>query len=261
VEPKAQLERLLRIQELALEMRAARNVVAATPARIEAIEGRFRERNAEYVAVRDRHDALEKDQRDRQGELSVLEESLKKYMDGLMQVKNQREYAAMLKEIDAVKAQIAAHEEAVLTDMEELEGLQGDLEARSSHIAEERAQVDRESAQVESDSAAAQELIARCHEERARIEAELPADLVDNVRRVEEARQGIFLTRADREMCQACFVRVRPQVFQEIRQNSKIHACGNCRRYLYFEPALRPAQTPVPEVGSVGLEATNGGAA
>ena len=261
MDPKTQLQRLLRIQELALEMQAARNVVAATPARIEEIEGRFRERNAEYVTVRERHDALEKDQRDRQGELAVLEETQKKYMDSLMQVKNQREYAAMLKEIDAVKAQIAAHEEAVLKDMEELEGLHVDLEARSAHITEERARVDREGAQVEADAAAAREMIARSQAERARIESELPSDLVDNVRRVEEARQGIFLTRAEREMCQACFVRVRPQVFQEIRQNFRIHACANCRRYLYFEPSLRPADPPRQEVGAVGFEATNGGAA
>ncbi len=260
MDPKAQLQRLLRIQELALEMQAARSVVAATPARIEEIEGRFRERNAEYVAVRERHDALEKDQRERQAELAVLEETQKKYMDNLMQVKNQREYAAMLKEIDAVKVQIAAHEEAVLKDMEELETLHGDLEARSAHIAEERVQVDREGAQAEADATAAREMIARCQAERARIESELPSDLVDNVRRVEEARQGIFLTRADRDMCQACFVRVRPQVFQEIRQSFRIHVCSNCRRYLYFEPALR-AESSRQGIGAVPFEATNGGAA
>ena len=75
--------------------------------------------------------------------------------------------------------------------------------------------------------------------ERADIEAALPADLVANVRRVEEGRRGVFLVKADREMCSACHVRVRPQVYQEIKQATRIHACSNCKRYLYFEAALR----------------------
>jgi predicted nucleic acid-binding Zn-ribbon protein len=260
VDAKPYLQRLLRIQELALEIQAARAVVIRTPSRIEEIESRFRDRNAEYVAVRDRNEELEKDQRDRQGELSTLEESLKKYTDSLMQVKNQREYAAMLKEIDTVKAQISTHEDTVLKDMEEIEKLKTDLEARSAHIAEERTQVATESAQVEADAAAGREQIERCETERARIESELPNDLVENVRRVEDARQGIFLAKADKEMCQVCFVRIRPQVYQEIRQNLKIHTCSNCRRYLYHEGALRPVAEPRLEPQSPGLEAANGGA-
>ena len=59
MEVKEQLLRLVRIQEIALEARAAHEVVESAPARIEEIENRFRERNAEYVAVQQRHTALE----------------------------------------------------------------------------------------------------------------------------------------------------------------------------------------------------------
>jgi hypothetical protein len=260
VDAKAQLQRLLRIQELALEIRAARAVVTATPARIEEIEGRFRERNAEYVAVKDRYEALDTDRRDREGELAVLNESLKRYMDGLMQVKNQREYAAVLKEIDTVKAQIAGNEEAVLKNMEEIETLAAELASRAAHIAEERTQVESERAEVEAEAEAARARVAAGEADRARNEAELPRDLVDAVRRVEELRQGVFLARADKEMCQACFVRVRPQVFQEIRQCARIHSCANCRRYLYFEPALRSRPASAVGADPAGIEASNGSA-
>jgi len=85
----------------------------------------------------------------------------------------------------------------------------------------------------------AQARMTQASAERADIEAALPADLVANVRRVEEGRRGVFLVKADREMCSACHVRVRPQVYQEIKQATRIHACSNCKRYLYFEAALR----------------------
>ena len=49
-----------------------------------------------------------------------------------MQVKNQREYAAVLKEIDAAKATIGEHEVAILSSMDEVETLKADLEARAA---------------------------------------------------------------------------------------------------------------------------------
>jgi predicted nucleic acid-binding Zn-ribbon protein len=250
----------LRIQELVLESQAARAVVDGAPARLEEIESRFRERNAEYVDLKERFDSSESDRATRSIELKTLEDAYKKYMDSLMQVKNQREYAAALKEIDGVKARRGEHEEAILKDMEEIESLKADLEGRASHIEEERAQVDRERAQVEQEIEQAREVTARCEAERARIEGELPPALVATVRRIEGGRRGIFLVRVERELCQSCHVRVRPQVYQEIKQASRIHTCSNCRRFLYYEPALKPKPSETGSRDTSGVEALNGGA-
>jgi predicted nucleic acid-binding Zn-ribbon protein len=257
-----QLTSLLKIQELALEIQAAKSVVDGAPARIEEAESRFRERNAEYVEIKERYDAIEADRSARSLELGTLEDSRQHYQDSLMQVKNQREYAAALKEIDAVKSRIGDHEEAILKSMEEVETLKSDLEARAAHIEAERAIVDRERTDVETAVADALARIEGATAERAVIEASLPTSLVANVRRVEEGRKGLFLVKAERDSCSAC------QVYQEIKQASKIHICGNCRRYLYFEATMNappaPAQGASPSSGmppqSPEVEAVNGGA-
>jgi len=257
-EARNQLSSLLKIQRLALEIQAARAVVDGAPARIEEAEARFRERNAEYVAIKERYDAIEADRQSRQNELTTLEESRQHYQDSLMQVKNQREYAAALKEIDAVKAKIGEHEDAILKSMDEVETLKTDLAARAEHIESERAIVEGERSAVEAAVQEAHALIQRATGERLEIEAGLPPALVANVRRVEEGRKGLFLVKAERESCSACHVRLRPQVYQEIKQAAKLHICGNCRRYLYFEPTMNgtPPSTPSPT-----MEALNGGAA
>ena len=238
MEVREQLIHLVRLQDVIHEARSARALVEGAPVRIEEIESRFRERNAEYVAVRERHEALEADQRVRSGELQGLEETKKKYMDDLMQVKNQREYAAMLKEIDTVKSRIAEHEEAILKDLEEIESVKQELARHHEHITAERQRVEQEHATVEAAAEAARRRIGELVAERKRIEVELPVSLVSAVARLEESRQGQFLALADGGVCQSCFVRVRPQGFQEIRTAAKIHYCSNCRRLLYYKPSL-----------------------
>jgi predicted nucleic acid-binding Zn-ribbon protein len=260
---RTQLLKLVKMQELALEIQAAHAIVEGAPAKIEEAEGRFRERNAEYVGIKERYDAIDADRRSRSGELATLEETRKHYQDSLMQVKNQREYAAVLKEIDAAKASIGDHEDAILASMDEIESLKTELEARAAHIETERTIVEKERAEVESAVAEASAQIERATAERTEIEATLPAALVANVRRVEAGRKGVFLVKVERESCSACHVRMRPQVYQEIRQASKIHVCGSCRRYLYAEAAFSSApvstSAPPPENGAK-VEAVNGGA-
>jgi predicted nucleic acid-binding Zn-ribbon protein len=261
LEAKEQLLRMVRIQELALEIAGAQAVIENAPTRMDEIEERFRGRNTEYVTLKDRFDEIEKDLRERNAELAELEESKKKYTNDLMQVQNQREYAATLKEIDSVKARIAEHEEAVIQGMEETESLGPQIEAFSADIEVERKKVGEERAEVEKEVADAREQVARGQEERRHLEAELPGSLMHSIRRVEELRPGRFLVKIEDGMCQACYVRVRPQAAQEIRLATHIHACSQCRRFLYYEPSLKPAaaESPGPEKNPAGVEAINGG--
>ncbi len=259
MDARTQLVKLRRIQDLVLDAQQARSIVESAPLRFEQIEGEFRDRNAEYVQFKERHDEIERDRAARSLELQELEASRKKFMDSLMQVKNQREYAAVLKEIDTVKARISENEDAVLKSMEELEKLKEELSSRAEHIEAERKIVEAERSKVDTEVAAAEARARQADAERASLEAELPRDLVATVRRIAEGRKGVFLARAEREACTACHVRIRPQVFQEIRAASKIHACSSCRRILYDEASLRPpAGGRGPDAPPV--EAMNGGA-
>jgi predicted nucleic acid-binding Zn-ribbon protein len=255
---REQLERLVRLQGVVQEVRSAREFVESAPARIGEIEARFRERNAAYVAIQERHDALQEDQRARSDELLTLETSKKKYMTDLMAVQNQREYAAILREIDAVKARIGEHEEAVLKDMEEIESVKVELELHAEHIRTERELVDRERAEVEAGVERARGAVAQREAERESIEAELPAALVSSVRRLVDNRQGQFLSQVVDGICQSCFVRLRPQGFQEVKLVLRLHYCSNCRRLLYHEPSLHAGTAGGSAPGPV--EAVDGGA-
>ena len=83
-EVREQLRKMLRIQQLVLDIQNARSIVESGPGRIEEIEGRFRERNAEYVALKERHDALDADRQSRSLELRTLEDDRKKFMSSCL---------------------------------------------------------------------------------------------------------------------------------------------------------------------------------
>src|SRR6185369_17847117 len=65
-------------------------------------------------------------------ELSDSQELLKKYQGTLMQVKNQQQYAAAWKEIDAARKHVKELEESALKMMTDIEGVQKQLADRQS---------------------------------------------------------------------------------------------------------------------------------
>ena len=223
---------------MALQTAADRKIVEEAPGRIEEIEARFRERNAEYVAVKERFEELDGDQKSRSNTLAELEESRKKYQADLMQVQNQREYAAILKEIDEVKARISENEEAVLKAMDELESLKGDLDNRNEHIQQERDQVETERTAVQNEVKDAEARMAAAAEERSGLEGDLPSLMKAAIAKLEQSRQGVFMAKAVDGTCQACYVRVRPQAYQEVKLASAIHYCGSCKRILYHQRVI-----------------------
>src|SRR4051794_40630810 len=83
-----------------------------------------------------------KERRRVDGELADQQELLKKYQGQLMQVKNQQQYAAAWKEIDATRKHVKELEEATLKQMGEIDGLQKQVDDRRDNHGELKSRYD-----------------------------------------------------------------------------------------------------------------------
>ena len=151
-----------------------------------------------------------------------------------MQVKNQQQYAAAWKEIDATRKHVKDLEESVLKTMTELDGVQAQLdERRGGH--------DALQARWDAAHAAWQHSLGDLRKEadalRARaefVEKGIPVPLLREFQRIYKQRQGLAMSRVESEACTACRTRVRPQVAQQLKRGEMIR-CENCSRILYLE--------------------------
>jgi predicted nucleic acid-binding Zn-ribbon protein len=58
-------------------------------------------------------------------------------------------------------------------------------------------------------------------------------------------RKGVAICTATRDgLCSVCHVRLRPQVFQQVRHNDSIIQCDSCQRILYYVPPPAPITPP-----------------
>jgi predicted nucleic acid-binding Zn-ribbon protein len=79
--------------------------------------------------------------------------------------------------------------------------------------------------------------------ERDAIAATIPAEALDLFQRVAR-RRGAAVAEARDGMCQLCHLKLRPQMYVDVKKNEGILQCPACSRILYYLPPV-PAVSPV----------------
>jgi predicted nucleic acid-binding Zn-ribbon protein len=82
--------------------------------------------------------------------------------------------------------------------------------------------------------------------------AEISVPVMSTFDIVARGRKGIAVAEAREGHCTVCHVRLRPQIFNEIRRNEAIIQCESCQRILYFAGAQPSAETAAPSPEPAG---------
>ena len=227
------LKKLIRLQAVDLAIRELRATTGAFPAKSKALDEKLRSALAGVERTKDGLKNNQSGRKELDSKVTDLEAKISKYREQMMSVKTNEEYKAMVKEIEYSQEAINKNEDQLLNLMEESESLAQDLKAAEAVLSEEKKFVQAERVSLEAvnhqDTAALEAYL----EERRSLEKDVTEDILSRYERVREARGGVAIASASNEECDVCKVRMRPQVFQEVRRNDTIISCDSCSRILY----------------------------
>jgi uncharacterized protein len=235
---KAELEKLIALQNLDTTIRRLEKELEAIPQRRAEIEGEFDQRAFEIRALESRRDEAKHIRARLENEVVEQRGRAERAERNLMSSKKQDEYTAAIREADAARKQISTLETQILEQMEGLEKAEAALKERADEIAtlnsdrEARLKAFDETTQQQS-----QQLIT-ARAERDQVFANLPKPMSAMYSRISaRIRDGVAVAEARNRSCTACFMALRPQVMAEIRRGEDIITCDNCGRILYYVPS------------------------
>jgi uncharacterized protein len=238
-----ELERLIRLQGAESELSRVEAELAEIPRSKARVEEELDGDRGRLEAARQGLATSQKTRRQLEGELQDLESRRSKYKGQLMEVKTNKEYTAMLHEIEAVEREIRAREDAVLEEMEKSETLAEELAREEVLFRQAEVRTAGELKTLDERARALEAEKARKAEERGRIASTLSEESLHLFQRVAKLR-GTAVAEARDGMCQVCHMKLRLQMYADIKHNEEITQCPACNRILYFEP---PAPTVSPE--------------
>ena len=237
------LQHLIHLQELDLAIDRLRRRINEIPAAQQALDARLAGHTATLDAVKARVSANQAARRDIDKQLAEMNARLSKFKNQLMEVKTNKEYQAMQKEMGHAQEEIGLHETHMLERMEEGDGLATELKAAEAELKAEQSAVGAERTKLDAERGTDQQELDRLLAERKDVVAKVSPEAMKIFERVAHGRKGIAVAEAKDGLCVVCHVRLRPQVFNEVRHNDQLIQCDSCTRILYYVPAAPAAAT------------------
>jgi predicted nucleic acid-binding Zn-ribbon protein len=232
------LRNLVALQDLELKIASLQKQAAEIPNKNQQYEEelqRIRAAHEERVA---HGKELANHRRTLEGQVDMNRSKLSRLRDQLMAVKTNKEYTAMLHEIQMAEEQIRSEEDKILEFMEEMEAMEKDLKNAEHEMKGKAAEI-RETIRKSTELIPQLEAeLDQLREQKVAMESQVGAELLSRYRRIAEARKGVALAEAKDELCSACHVRIRPQMYAELMRTESIHSCDSCSRILFSRENL-----------------------
>ena len=241
----ADLDRLIALQHIETERAAVARTVHDIPQRQAELDARANGARAIVEAAKARHTSLSTDRRNAEKEMASAEARLAKFRDQQSAVKTNKEYQAMLHEIETAKADVDKWQEQVLIKMDEVDAAAASLKESEAALKAAESEIAAAVKALEAEGAVAESRLSALDLERKALVAQIeePRALIIFDGLV-KSRKTAALSQAIDGLCIECRVRLRPQVFAEVRRNDQIRQCDNCQRILYYIPPPAAAAEP-----------------
>jgi predicted nucleic acid-binding Zn-ribbon protein len=229
------LQTLISLQAIDTRIAALEADAARLPREIAAIHSAVEEARKQAEQAKTRLDAARKDQRAKEKDLEVVQAKRSKNEARLYEVKTNKEYSAVLIEIEEIKQEKARMEEEVLVLMEAQERLTGDIREAEGRFKQRESEGRSQEATLKEQLRGIETDLTGVRTERKELATKLPANILGDYDRILRARSGLALVPVTKpNFCGACRMTITPQRLQELRAQSSLIPCESCGRYIYW---------------------------
>jgi len=215
-------EKLIRLQEIDSEIHKAGLFLESIPPLIESIDKKIAESTELAAAAKDKMVRSQKKRRELEAEMKDLKTQIGKYKRQTNEVKTNKEYAALLKEIEDSERKVDSLEEAFISEMLLEDDIQKEIRAANQKLAEAQDKLTREKEQVFLKKQEAEANVAFLESQKESLLPQLPKEQVSLYRRLLANKGGSALSPVTDDYCSICHMRVRPQVLNELKEAKKV---------------------------------------
>ncbi|HTI60330.1 zinc ribbon domain-containing protein [Mucilaginibacter sp.] len=238
------LKALYELQTIHTKIDKIRQVRGELPMEVADLEDDVEGLETRIQKIKNELDDLEDDIVTRKNLIRDAQANIKKYETQLNEVKNNREYDAISKEIEIQGLDIQVSEKKIkefgyeiTTKTQVYEKALADLDGRRADLDAKKAELGTITSETEKEE---NELTTEAEKAEAGIEERL---LIAYNRLRGNAKNGLAVVTIQRDSCSGCFNQIPPQRQSDIRQRKKIIVCEHCGRILVDEQMALEVET------------------
>lgn len=223
------------LQEVDQQIDALKAAQSGLQAELSGINQGVDAAREEVAALEASLEKLEAEKLDLESTHAAELENIVRSETNMKEIKTNKEFQAVGREITAARKQVTDLEESLLQKISQIEELSGVLAAKrntcdelaensAQRVVEKQAEIDKVQSGIDAD-------IAR----RENVTKEIPASLVKKFTILREQRRGQALAVARDGYCMGCNMHLPPQLYNNLYKHEELLSCPHCQRILILK--------------------------
>lgn len=171
-------------------------------------------------------------------EVSTQEADLQKFQQQMMAIKTNKEYDALVAQIDNIKSTMSNHETELLESIDRISELENDVKTKKQDLSQIDENNNKQLSILQGKMDSIGETMTDMLANRKKVTVSIPKRMFGIYERVRKGKGGTVVVVVKRRACGACYSAMTPKKVQEIKRGDQIHICDNCGRLVFWDNDL-----------------------
>jgi len=229
------LSLLIALQSLDTEATKLGNEKKDLPVHLNQLDEAFDKYSQEFAENKKKYDEIIAQHKELETKLKKGSDSLTKAKDRLGDVKTNKEYQAILKEIENVETRNSEIETEIICLLEDIDQRSKTLQEKEKAKEQYDRHYEKEKQDIKREIDSLDEKIKGCTEEFDKLMADIPKDLLKRYESIKALNHGSAVVSVWKGVCGGCHMNIPPQLCNELQKSDDLISCPNCSRIIYWQ--------------------------
>jgi uncharacterized protein len=228
------LEAILKIGDIDRELIRARRRLKDAPRLAAPQQARLKEAQDGLDELATAKKQAQRDLARLEGEAKSKQADIDKAKGNLNTAKSNDEYQVLLRTIATRESELGDLETLILEAYELQDTTEVERKRLEARVKSQEGELGEAKKRVKAHEKTIEEEIAGLETKRAEVAATIGSDHLGHYNRILESAGDTATAALQDEMCQGCFIRVRPDQFSKVKGGKELVTCTQCERILYM---------------------------
>jgi len=231
---KEQLSLLIDLQKAESEINKINIKCKSLPEEIVKLEEAFSVFAAGLEEDRAQYEATQKAHREGEEKLKKGQELFKKAKERLNDVKTNKEYQAVLKEIEAFEQKNSEMEDQIISLLEAVDSAKEEFKVKEKEMGSYQQRYGETKKKMEAELHSFDDLLQACRRKSEKLRGKVSAELLKRYDAIKTLHNTLAVVAVWKEICGGCYMNLPPQLYIELQKSTELHMCPNCNRIIYW---------------------------
>ena len=234
---------LLQLQKIETELYALRQSQAARSRSVASQERKLQQLQKQVEQKTDQIKHMQAEASNQELDLKSQESEIGKLRNALNTAKSNKEYAAILTEINSDKADSTRLEERILALLAEIDQMRTECTQAREDIQKNQARLQSLQQELEKEQANGKERLATLQADRSGVASTIPPKILRDFDRIVDGYAGQAMAAVVKDgkkhatySCSECHMGVTIDSVDALMSKDEVRHCPHCQRLLYIEP-------------------------